>query len=136
MYNIFITHAFRDDADYNEIVSWLKNSNFIDKINITSEPDKSKLPEGTDLRAALVDQIDAADCVVVIEKMFENASGWMMHEFLTARNAHKRIILMKTLANTVKKRVTVPMSVDGGADVTLIWHEFTFTEAIRQGIRE
>ena len=107
-----------------------------DKITITSDPDKSKLPEGADLRAALVEQINAADCVLLIENMFGSYSGWMMQEFLAAREARKRIILMKTLANTVKQRATVPMTVEGGVDTVSIWHERTIINLISQGIIE
>ena len=135
-YNIFITHAFKEDSEYNELRTWIENAPYADKLGITSDPDKSKLPEGADLRAALVDQIKAADCVLLIENMFGGYSGWMMHEFLTAREAGKRIILVKTLANTVKQRATVPMTVEGGVDTVSIWHERTLINLLKQGIME
>lgn len=133
-YNIFITHAWKEDKEYDELKTWLERSQLADKIAITSDPDKSKLPEGADLRAALVEQINAADCVLLIENMFGSYSGWMMQEFLAAREARKRIILMKTLANTVKQRATVPMTVEGGVDTVSIWHERTIINLIKQGI--
>jgi len=135
-YNIFITHAWKEDKEYDELKSWLERSPLADKIAITSDPDKSKLPDGADLRAALVEQINAADCVLLIENMFGSYSGWMMQEFLAAREARKRIILMKTLANTVKQRATVPMTVEGGVDTVSIWHERTILNLIKQGIIE
>ena len=135
-YNIFITHAWKEDKEYDELKTWLERSPLADKITITSDPDKSKLPEGADLRAALVEQINAADCVLLIENMFGSYSGWMMQEFLAAREARKRIILMKTLANTVKQRATVPMTVEGGVDTVSIWHESTIINIISQGIIE
>jgi len=135
-YNIFITHAWKDDKEYDKLKSWLERSPLADKIAITSDPDKSKLPDGADLRAALVEQINAADCVLLIENMFGSYSGWMMQEFLAAREARKRIILMKTLANTVKQRATVPMTVEGGVDTVSIWHERTILNLIKQGIIE
>lgn len=135
-YNIFITHAWKDDKDYSELASWIEKADFADKLNIVSDPDRSKLPEGADLRAALVDQINASDCVLLIENMFGNYSGWMMHEFLAAKQAGKRIILMKTLANTVKQRATVPMTIEGGVDTVSIWHERTILTHLRQGIAE
>lgn len=134
MYNVFITHPWQENDGYSELIGWINNSEIAGSINITSDFDKSKLPEGADLRAALVEQIEASDCVVIIEKMFENYGGWMMHEFMTAKQAGKRIILVKTIANTVKKRATVPMSVEGGADVTIIWHELTFIRTLGQGV--
>ena len=135
-YNVFITHGWQDDEEYSEVVSWIKNSEIADQINITSMTDKASLDaaDGHTLRLALSDQIEAADCVIILGSMYAKYAGWLDHEFVTSKNLDKRIILIKPLARAFAKNAIVPFPVQGAAHVVLTWHEPSLINALSQGL--
>ncbi len=124
-HKVFISHAWRYNNDYERIVSFLNQSG-IKYINY-SVPKSDAYPPGTDLKAALREQVRQASVVIIIGGMYAHYSGWINYEIKVAKSYGKKIIGVRPWGSE-----RMPVVVQEASDVIVGWQMQSIANAIKE----
>ena len=135
-YKIFMTHRFKQEPDYNELENMLKSiSGF--KFELVSHPaaDPSIDPATDDGIRALLEiaheQIEPADCMVVIYADPPESRMWIQEEMEIAEHAHKPILGTLPPQHSVRPQYPQYWEME-----MLPWDGLVIAEAIRSAIEQ
>jgi MTH538 TIR-like domain (DUF1863) len=124
---LFISHAWRYEADYNTVVSWLGGANNFVWKNC-SVPSTDALEDKTQkgLEAGLTRQINPAQGVIIIAGMYAAHSNWIDYEINEALRLKKTIIGLEPWGHT-----RIPLIVSQNATRMVGWNSASLISAVR-----
>ena len=125
--NIFISHAWKHNADYYTITRWLDESLIV--YHDYSVPEHDPLDAGNTrkLKTALTEQIRHANIVIIIAGMYANHSDWIQYEIDEAVRMGKKIIAIKPRGNE-----RIPLAVQMAAHKTVNWNSTSLVDAVKE----
>lgn len=128
MYNLFISHPWTRDNEYNRLENMLNNSLFFNYKNY-SVPSKHPLDVRTDkeLEEALERQIRPTSVVLVLAGMYVNHRKWIQKEIDIAQKLNKPIIAIKPWGQE-----RMPLEVTSVAKEVVGWNSISIVEAVRK----
>lgn len=96
MYNLFISHAWKYNSEYYNLVNMLNNASYFSWKNY-SVPQHDALDTQTnkELDEALHRQISPCSCVLIIAGMYYNHRKWIQKELDIANSYGKPIIVIR-----------------------------------------
>lgn len=126
MYYVFISHAWKYDAHYQTVLSWLQQSNL--QIRNYSVPKSDPLNSRSlyQLQQDITTQIRPASCVIIISGMYAAYSGWIEYEINEAVRMGKYIIGIRPWGQE-----RVPTIIQQNADVMVGWNSASLINAIK-----
>lgn len=135
IYKLFISHAWKYDEHYNNLVDKLNSYEISSKFNFMwhdySVPKEKPLldPDSphsdAKLTAALDEQIRQASCVLIIAGMYVPYKKWIQKEIDLAKKYNKKIIGIKLWDSE-----RVPIDVQIAADIMVGWNTPTIVKSI------
>ena len=127
-YDLFISHAWRDDDDYDRLVNLLRVAPLFKWRNY-SVPQRDPLDanDARCLRQALDRQIRPVNAVLIISGMYVHYRDWIQYEMKVAQYYNKPIIGIRPRG---AKRV--PVAVQQSAAAMAGWNTQSIVRAIRK----
>jgi len=132
-YGLFLSHAWKNDESYCELVKMLESADSFDFKNL-SVP-KSDSPVNLDdavqknkLISTLDEQIRSADCVLILSAMCasESDSYWITKEIKIAKAYSKPVIAIKP-----KEQGKVPKTIQDDAVKVVAWDVGSIVDAVK-----
>lgn len=125
--NVFISHAWSYDSHYNKVVEWLNNEpNFSWKNYSVPSHDACSQTTTSGLKQCLTNQINPAQCVVILAGMWAAHSDWIQYEIDEAVRLKKIIIGVRPWGQE-----KTPVVVQNAATVMVNWQSTSIIQAIR-----
>lgn len=126
-YNLFISHAWKYDYQYQTVVNWLMNSDL--KYYNYSVPKEDPLHSGrkSQLKTDLTNQIRPASCIIIIAGMYDVYSEWIQYELNEAVRMGKYIIGIRPWGSE-----RMPKIVEDNADKMVGWNSASLISAIKE----
>lgn len=128
---IFVTHVFSDHPDYHRVFEYLESaSNFF--YTNCSKPDDIPESGGQEaIKEKLLEQIRAAEVVVVVSTMFSENRNMITFQMDAAQAANLPLIAMEPFGGAG----TVPAEVEARAAEIVGWNERLMVDSIRREAR-
>lgn len=128
-YNLFISHAWKYDYQYQTVIDWLEKSDL--KYYNYSVPEEDPLHSGSksQLKIDLTNQIKPASCVVIIAGMYDVYSEWIQYEINEALRMGKYIIGIRPWGAQ-----KMPLIVQTYADEIIGWNSESLIKAIKRSM--
>ena len=84
-YRLFISHAWKYGADYDNLVKLLNNANYFSYRNYSAPREKPLFPAGTpatnaEIRRLITQKIAPSQITIVIAGMYTSYREWMQYE--------------------------------------------------------
>lgn len=131
IYNIFISHCWDYDDDYDRVVRMLNEATEKYYFNYKnySVPKKDPLSASTDigLKRALRDQISPASIVIILAGMYAHHSDWIQNEIDIALDMDKPIIGVEPWGQQ-----RTPIAVKDIAREIIGWNTYSILSAVRK----
>ena len=126
-YKIFISHAWRYNTDYYELINRLKMTpNFLYANYSVPEHDPVDANNNRKLAEELCQQIRPVGVVIILGGMYVAYSNWIQFEIDFAQSLGKPILGVKPWAAQ-----RMPQAVQNAADKVVGWNAPTIVSAIR-----
>ena len=130
-YNLFISHAWKYNDDYDRLVNLLNSENSFSWLNWSAPEDKPAIPEGMVapnqvVLDAIARKINMSDCVLVISGMYVNHSDWILAEMEIAQKLGKPLIGVEPWGSE-----RVPSAVREKTNVDIGWQTSSVIQAVR-----
>lgn len=126
-YNIFVSHAWDYNDQYNTVVDCLNRSPLLWKNYSVPKHDPVDANNKSKLKAALTEQIRHANIVIIIAGMYAAHSYWIDYEIDEAQRMGKTIIALKPRGNE-----RVPLKVQNAAKELVSWNSQSLINAIKK----
>ena len=128
MYDLFISHAWQYDDDYNRLVDLLRNASWFRWRNY-SVPQHDPLYARTnnDLAREIRQQIAPVNAVLIISGMYVNYRDWIQYEIKVAQDYTKPIIGIKPWGSE-----RIPVQVQECAVAMVGWNTDSIISAVRK----
>lgn len=126
-YNLFISHAWKYEADYNTVVSWLEDSNLKYKNYSVPQHDPLDANNTKKLKEQLTNQIRPSSIVIVISGMYAAYSDWIDYEIDEAVRMEKTILGLKPWGSE-----RIPQKIQDHADEMVGWQSKSLIDAIKR----
>lgn len=128
LYRVFISHAWRYDADYYRVEEFLNSAPHFDWENLSVPSHEGIDADDTEeLEKILRDQMRPASAFVIIAGMYVAHSGWIDFEIAFARRIGRPIIGVIPRGN-----VQLPRAVQNAATEMVGWTRDSIVGAIRR----
>jgi hypothetical protein len=128
---IFVTHMFSDHPDYHRVFEYLESASNFFYVNC-SQPDKIPAAGGQEaIKDALLQQIRAAEIVIVIGTMFSENRSLITYQMDAAQAAEIPLIALEPFGGLGK----VPAEVAARCAEIVPWNERTMVDVIRREAR-
>jgi hypothetical protein len=127
---LFISHAWRYDAHYQQLVTWFDNEPNFSWRNY-SVPSDDSLSDKTSkgLSDGMTRQISPAQGVIILAGMYAAHSEWIDYEISEAVRMGKFIIGVRPWGQE-----RVPANVQNAADVMVGWNSASIIQAVRDNV--
>ena len=127
MYNLFISHAWKYNSEYYNLVDLLNNASYFSWKNY-SVPQHDALDTKTnkELSDALHRQISPCSCVLIIAGMYYNHREWIQKEIEIANEYHKPIIVVRP-----RGQERMPSELTSSSYHLVNWNTDSIVSAIR-----
>lgn len=128
---VFVTHLFSSHPDYHRVFEYLESaSNFF--YRNCSNPDDMPGSGGQEaIKETLLEQIRAAEVVVVISTMFSENRSLIAYQMDAAQAAELPLVVLEPFGGTGK----VPAEVEARAAEVVGWNDRMIVDAIRREAR-
>lgn len=128
---VFVTHLFSSHPDYHRVFEYLESaSNFF--YRNCSNPDDMPGSGGQEaIKETLLEQIRAAEVVVVISAMFSENRSLIAYQMDAAQAAELPLVVLEPFGGTGK----VPAEVEARAAEVVGWNDRMIVDAIRREAR-
>jgi hypothetical protein len=128
---VFVTHLFSSHPDYHRVFEYLESaSNFF--YRNCSNPDDMPGSGGQDaIKEKLLEQIRAAEVVVVISTMFPENQNLITYQMDAAQASNLPLVVLEPFGGTGK----VPAAVEARAAEVVGWNDRMIVDAIRREAR-
>lgn len=129
-YRLFISHAWKYNADYYNLVDMLDKKAYFSWTNY-SVPEHDPFEMGTDLEEALKRQIRPVNAVLILAGMYTKYSKWIEFEVEFSKLISKPIIVVKPLG---QEKVPVYLQEIGNkpGNTIVSWNTDSIVKAIRE----
>ena len=127
IYNLFISHAWKYDADYYKVVSWLDNSDIKYKNYSVPSHDPLDANNTKKLKEELTGQISPSSVVIVISGMYAAHSEWIDYEIDEAVRMNKIILGLKPWGSE-----RIPKKIQDYATEMIGWQSKSLIDAIKR----
>lgn len=128
---LFVTHTFADNPDYHRVFEYLESTpNFF----YTNCSALDRMPGGGGKEAVkeeLRKQIAAAECVIVLSSLYEQALDWVTYEMDVAQANELPIVALEPFGGAED----VPEAVAARAAEVVAWNERFIIDALRRQAR-
>ena len=127
-YDLFISHAWRYDDDYNKLVTLLRDTTLFKWRNY-SVPKHDPLDANNTQRLAdsLKQQIRPVNAVLIISGMYVHYRDWIQYEIKVAKSYNKPIIGIEPWGSQ-----RVPTEVQSAAIAMVGWRTNSIVTAVRR----
>ena len=126
MYSLFISHAWKYNAEYHTIIEWLDGSGLFYRNYSVPNHDPLDAGNTAKLKAALTEQMRHANCVIIIAGMYAAHSGWIDYEINEAVRMGKTIIGIEPWGQE-----RVPSKIVQNANKMVGWNKASLISAIK-----
>ena len=131
-YRLFISHAWKYGADYDNLVKLLNNANYFSYRNYSAPREKPLFPAGTqatnaEIRRLITQKIAPSQITIVIAGMYTSYREWMQYEIDESVRMGKPILGIRPWGNTM-----MPAYVSLYANETVGWNTDSIVSAIRR----
>lgn len=131
-YRIFISHAWKYDSNYHNLVSLLNNAKNFSYYNYSAPKEKPLFPPGTpktnnDIRKMITNKISPSQITIVIAGIYTSYSDWMKYEIDESVRMGKPILGIRPWGNS-----NIPHHVSMNADEIVGWNTDSIISAIRK----
>ena len=131
-YRLFISHAWKYGADYDNLVKLLNNANYFSYRNYSAPREKPLFPAGTpatnaEIRRLISQKIAPSQITIVIAGMYTSYREWMQYEIDESVRMGKPILGIRPWGNTM-----MPAYVSLYANETVGWNTDSIVSAIRR----
>lgn len=127
-YDLFITHAWRHDGDYNRLVNLLLAAPLFKWRNYSvPRHDPLDANNALRLRQALDRQIRPVNAVLIISGMYVNYRDWIQYEMEIAQHYNKPMIGIRP-----RGAERTPKAVQQAAWAMVGWNTNSIVQAIRE----
>lgn len=131
MYNLFISHSWKYNNQYNNLINLLSNYSYFsfknysvpksDPLDISGSDYKSKL------RIAIINQMKTAHVVLIIAGVYASYSDSIQMEIEIAQELNKPIIAINPWGSSTTSQI-----VKNAATITVGWNSASIVSAIRK----
>ena len=126
-YDLFISHAWTHNAEYDRLVKMLNAApNFKWRNYSVTKQDPLDVNNDARLTAALKRQIRPVNCVLILAGMYVNHRKWIKKEIAIAQDLNKPIVGIKPWGQQ-----RTPTEVQDAADIMVRWNTDSIVKAIR-----
>lgn len=126
-YDLFISHAWTHNAEYDRLVKMLNDApNFKWRNYSVTKQDPLDVNNDAKLTAALKRQIRPVNCVLILAGMYVNHRKWIKKEIAIAQDLNKPIVGIKPWGQQ-----RTPVEVQDAADIMVGWNTSSIVKAIR-----
>lgn len=126
-YDVFISHAWKYDADYYRLIQFLDDANLFKYRNYSvPRHDPLDANNASRLKAALDRQIRPVNVVLIISGMYVNYRDWIQYEIEVAQAYGKPIVGIRPWGSQ-----RVPAAVQSAATEMVGWKTSSIVGAIR-----
>lgn len=126
-YNLFISHAWKYDADYCTVVSWLDDSDIKYKNYSVPSHDPLDANNTKKLKEELTGQISPSSVVIVISGMYAAYSQWIDYEIDEAIRMNKTILGLEPWGSE-----RIPRKIQDCATEMIRWQRKLLIDAIKR----
>ena len=131
-YRLFISHAWKYGADYDNLVKLLNNANYFSYRNYSAPRETPLFPAGTpatnaEIRRLITQKIAPSQITIVIAGMYTSYREWMQYEIDESVRMGKPILGIRPWGNTM-----MPAYVSLYANETVGWNTDSIVSAIRR----
>lgn len=129
-YDLFISHAWKYEGDYDHLVALLENAPFFKFRNYSAPPTKPLIlpPNATKelIRRNLENKIRPVNAFIILGGMYYNYHDWLQEELQQAVKYGKPIIAVYPRGNQV-----MPAEIQRYAKTCVHWNTQSIIDAIR-----
>ncbi len=126
-YDLFISHAWTHNAEYDRLVRMLRATpNFKPRNYSVPKDDPLDANNDAKLTAALRRQIRPVNCVLILAGMYANHRKWIKKEISIAQKLGKPIVGVNPRGHR-----RTPIAVQEAADVMVGWNTSSIVRAMR-----
>ena len=130
-YGLFLSHAWKNDSDYCELVKMLESDDSFEFKNYSvpdcgSPVDLDEAAQKNKLISVLDEQIRGADCVLILSGMYASDSYWISKEIKIAKAYNKPVIAVKS-----KDLGKVPKAIQDDAVKVVAWDVESIVDAVK-----
>lgn len=129
LYNLFISHAWGYDFQYQTVVNWLDGSNLNYRNYSVPKHDPLHAHNKSQLEKDLTNQIKPASCIIIISGMYAAYSDWIEYEIHEAVRMGKYIIGLRPWGAQ-----RVPQIIERYADEMIGWNSESLIRAIKDSL--
>jgi hypothetical protein len=128
MYNLFISHSWSYQNQYDRLVSLLDENPYFDYHNYSVPKDDPihNAPNQAALKEAIRKQMQPASCVLILAGVYASYSKWINIEIQLAKSMNKKIIAVEPWGSS---RTSV--TVKSAANEIVGWNSTSVIRAIR-----
>ena len=128
MYNLFISHAWKYNSEYYNLVNLLDNALYFPWKNYSvPQHDALETKTNKELNDALHRQISPCSCVLIIAGMYYNHREWIQKEIEIANEYHKPIIVVRP-----RGQERMPLALTSASYHQVNWNTDSIVSAIRK----
>lgn len=127
-YDLFISHAWTHNAEYDRLVKMLRAApNFSWRNYSVTKQDPLDANNDTRLTTALKRQIRPVNCVLILAGMYANYRKWIKKEIAIAQDFDKPIVGIRPWGQE-----RTPSEVQEAADIMVKWNTDSIVREIRR----
>lgn len=131
-YDLFLSHSWKYDFDYNRLVSLLRAAPLFDWRNYSVPEHDPLIDPGTTvgkqkLTDLLEKQVRPVNCVIILSGMYAHHSSWIQKEIELAQYYSKPILGVRPWG-----QINVPVVVQNAAHEIVGWNTDSIVSAIRR----
>ncbi|WP_276709097.1 TIR domain-containing protein [Campylobacter rectus] len=129
MYNLFISHSWTYEKQYDGLVSLLNAKSYFSYKNYSVPKNDPIHNAGSDcqLKEAIKNQMQPASCIIILAGVYASYSKWINIEIDLAKSMNKKIIAVQPWAAE-----KTSMVVKNAADRIVKWNTDSIIDAIRE----
>ena len=131
MYNLFISHSWKHNNEYNNLIGLLSNYYYFSFKNYSVPKSDSLDISGSNykrkLRMAIINQMKTAHVVLVIAGVYASYSDSIQMEIEIAQEMNKPIIAINPWGSSTTSQI-----VKNAATITVGWNSASIVSAIRK----
>jgi hypothetical protein len=130
-YGLFLSHAWKNDSDYSELVKMLESYDSFEfknysELDCGSPVDPDEAAQKNKLISMLDEQIRGAGCVLILSGMYGADSYWISKEIKIAKAYNKPVIAVKS-----REHGKVPKAIQDDAVKVVAWDAESIVDAVK-----
>jgi hypothetical protein len=125
---VYVTHIFNEQPDYLRVFEYLESTSNFFYINCSNPGDIPQTGGKEAIKSKLLDQIRAAEVIIVISSMYAENRDWISFQMDTAQAADLPMIALEPFGGTA----SVDADVAARCNEIVGWNERLIVDALRR----